>query len=265
MRRNKKSKMTMLVVGGLAAVSLVSVGFANWVLVGTQGKESNITVTAGEVEDRSLITTIYTEDQGSDLTLSFDNAKDGGTNNVFDSSSTGTEDLSFAIKFKIEGGVSNNLSTVEFTFDTGIAGTTEKPNPLSDLTNTNEAVDYLSYPWLSGVSGARKVIFTCSVDSETPTLSYTSGGNSGGTTGVTPTIIVDTANSNSTSIVATATFTFKWGKAFNYVNPSKTVLNSDNYTAENIISRVRKFNTAFKNATTGNNYLKVTVTPTAKS
>ena len=68
----------MLIVGGLAAVSLVSVGFANWVITGaTSATANNINVSVGSVDDNSLTTTIATEgENGSDLTLKFDNVSD---------------------------------------------------------------------------------------------------------------------------------------------------------------------------------------------
>ena len=74
MKKRQKSKMTMLVVGGLAAVSLVSVGFASWVITGAPEVTGNINVSVGEVDNQSLTTKIIPAGVGgSDLSVSFDN------------------------------------------------------------------------------------------------------------------------------------------------------------------------------------------------
>lgn len=252
MKKRQKSKMTILIVGGLAAVSLVSVGFANWVLTGQLPDDQNITVTAGSVVDNSLTTTISPEGVGqSDLTLKFDNVSGGGSNKIF-SNNGETEDLQFAIKFTIEGGVASSLNTVEFTFNEGIAGTSA-PNPLTDLTGTNDAVDYLCYPWNS----SRKVDFTYKANDET--FSYNSGKNAD-PNAIAPTISVSKDDTDDSTLVATATFTFKWGKAFNYLNPG----NVTGIEKDTLIARLRAFNTAFTSATSGGKTLSVTVTPTVK-
>ena len=58
MKKRQQSKMTMLIVGGLAAVSLVSVGFASWVISGTAGTDSDVTVKVGTVNNDSLTATV---------------------------------------------------------------------------------------------------------------------------------------------------------------------------------------------------------------
>ena len=106
MKKRQKSKMTMLIVGGLTAVSLVSVGFASWVVNEKIPDDENITVTVGSVDNQSLTTTIIPAGVGgSDLSVSFDNTSETvGKNGVF--SGTTSEDLAFSIKIQIDGKIS---------------------------------------------------------------------------------------------------------------------------------------------------------------
>lgn len=251
MKKRQKSRLAMYIIGGISAISLGSIGFASWVLTGVEHASENISVSVGQVENNSLVTTIYGSTEGSDLALNFDNVSGGGSNKIF--SEGGSEDLAFSIKFKIDGAVASKLNTVEFTFDTGIAGTSSLPNPLMDSTGTNDAIDYLCYPWLS----TRKVDFTYT--SSTKTFTLKDGKNPNGEEIA---INVDSSTSD-TTLIATATFTFKWGKAFSSVNPGNTTI-TGSMTREILIQRLNAFNSAFSTATTGDKFLAVKVTPTAK-
>ena len=256
MKKRQKSKMTMLIVGGLAAVSLVSVGFANWVVTGQIPDDKNVTVTVGDVENQSLATTIITDGvNASDLSLNFDNTTTQGSNKVF--SGTGSEDMSFSITFKIDGKISEKLASVKFEFDKGIAGTSDAVNPLSSAT---KSADYLTYPWLSG----RLVTFK-----------YTSGNNTlaeQSPTVSTPASVGCTVVSSETNtLVCTATFTFGWGKAFLNRNPSNTPIgdvtddNDTTLTRADLLTRLDNFSKAFKTFKDANNNLfNVKVTPVTK-
>lgn len=258
MKKRQKSKMTMLIVGGLAAVSLVSVGFANWVITGGIPEDENITVTVGDVQNQSLTTTIIpAAADGTNLTLNFDNTTTQGSNNVF--TGTGSEDMSFAIKFQIDGAdISSKLASVKFEFDGGIAGSgAGNYNLLSDHTNTNNAIDYLAYPWLSN----KLITFAYpAVDGKLNTT-----GDIGGSPASVGCTVV---SSGTNSLVCTATFTFGWGKAFLNRNPANTPIgpetNASQLTRADLIDRLNKFNKAFTDLGVGNNLFNVKVTPVTK-
>ena len=160
MKKRQKSKMTMLIVGGLAAVSLVSVGFASWVISGTAGTDSDVTVKVGTVNNDSLTATVL--EDGKELNLAFDNVSNPSLD--FMSNSDGkTEDLTFTIPVKIAGNLSK-LNTIDFTF-TGNLVTTAGLYGTTGNESTNE---YLVAPWVT-ISDAKKVVYTYSTKLLNPT------------------------------------------------------------------------------------------------
>lgn len=251
MKKRQKSKMTMLIVGGLTAVSLVSVGFASWVVTGQIPDDENITVTVGSVDNQSLTTKIFTSSEGSDLSVTFDNtSKTEGKNGVF--SGTTSEDLAFSIKIQIDGKISTYLNSITFDFDGGIAGTSDKVNP---LTTSVESTDYLAYPWLS----SRSVKFNYNAGENTLTVQEPIP--------VAPsraTIAININEKTDDKIVCTATFTFGWGQAFAYVNPALTPIKENNaqnpITKSQLIERLENFKTAY-DALASKTAFNVVVTP----
>lgn len=252
MKKRQKSKMTMLIVGGLAAVSLVSVGFASWVITGAPEVTGNINVSVGEVDNQSLTTKIIPAGVGgSDLSVSFDNTSETvGKNGVF--SGTTSEDLVFSIKIQIDGNISTYLNSITFDFDGGIAGTNEKPNPLT--TNPAGSADYLAYPWLSSTRSVK--------------FGYTSSNNTlavqGATVSSPASVAAEVNEKTDKKIVFTATFTFGWGTAFANVNPALTPIKENNaenpITKSQLIDRLEKFKTAY-DALAGKAAFNVVVTP----
>ena len=252
MKKRQKSKMTMLIVGGLTAVSLVSVGFASWVVNEKIPDDENITVTVGSVDNQSLTTTIIPAGVGgSALSVSFDNTSETvGKNGVF--SGTTSEDLAFSIKIQIDGKISTYLNSITLDFDGGIAGTSDKVNP---LTTSVESTDYLAYPWLS----TRSVKFN-----------YNKGENTLSVVEPIPeapsraTIAIAINEKTDDKIVCTATFTFGWGQAFAYVNPALTPIKENNaenpITKSQLIERLENFKDAYDKIT-GKAAFNVEVTP----
>ena len=119
MKKRQKSKMTMLIVGGLAAVSLVSVGFASWVINDITEANTQVTINVGTVSNNTLKAEVLTEQDGKDLTLRFDNVAvpDGQFLQNVDGK---VQDLTFKIPVKITGNLSV-LNTIDFTFSGSLA------------------------------------------------------------------------------------------------------------------------------------------------
>lgn len=236
MKKRQKSKMTMLIVGGLAAVSLVSVGFASWVISGTTAaKTQTVNVAVGTVNNDSLTATVL--DSGKNLDLSFDNVE-SPTGGVLSNNSSTYEDLEFTIPVKIAGNLSK-LNTIDFTFtgtlvDAALYG--------------SESTEYLIAPWVT-ISDAKKVVYTYGSKSLNPT----------DTKRVSASEPAVTKEGNLDTVTVTFTFKFQWGAAFNNANPGNVTITSS-YTKQTLIDRLNAFDTAMPDSP----MLSVAIAPTLK-
>ena len=212
MKKRQKSKMTMLIVGGLTAVSLVSVGFASWLISDTTtAKTQTVNVAVGTVNNDSLTATVVND--GKELNLSFDNVKEPSGGILSNNSST-YEDLDFTIPVKIAGNLSK-LNTIDFTF----TGTL-----VTDSLYGSGSTEYLIAPWVT-IDDAKKVVYTY---------------NNGGTGSLNPVDGRVTASDkalateeNVDTVTVTFTFKFQWGAAFNKTNPGNVTLTSS-YTKQKL-------------------------------
>lgn len=109
MKRNKKSKLVLFSVLGLAAISIGTVGFATW-MVGVQKKEESLTINA--LVDNTLNNSIYLE---AEIT-----AKDvviAESEEHLKTESTPASDIVFASKKDTEA-FTVNENALKFTFST---------------------------------------------------------------------------------------------------------------------------------------------------
>lgn len=179
MKKMNKSKVVGVAAVSLAAVSLIGVGFASWVVGGITdtGANGTVTATVGEVTDnRVTVTAAVTEGK-----LAFDsNSIDG---QVFKGSSADAEDMNFALSFTVsvqEGSkfFESNSLDVTLTFS----------GSLVTLLTSNSTYLTLQADTKTGNSMTKSSTFV-----------YTQNVTSAGT--------------------YTAAFEFKWGSVFNKDNP----------------------------------------------
>ena len=153
-KMNKKNVIGIATVS-LAAVSLIGVGFASWVVGGITdtGANGTVTATVGEVTDNRVTVTAAAKDS----TLKFDSDKKGGT--VFVGSGD-LDDMDFSFKFTVTAKdfFQSNTLKVKLT----LTGT------LIELLKASATSNYLT---LSTVSGHNN--FTGSNFEYTQTLSHT--------------------------------------------------------------------------------------------
>ncbi len=251
-KNNKRNKIIMWGLIATASISLVSVGFASFVInTMTPGTVDNITVNVGDVVDNTLTTKI--DEEASDLSVSFDH--DGnGTN--FTNGDNKTQDLSFGIKttFTAPTGVkiASLLKGVEFSFTIG-----EDLAKLINSSDTTGATNYINSPSFIGDGNKSTISFTWS-DSNylTEKTLYPDKKDQFKVD------IADSADGTSNTITFTTTFTFEWGKAFLNTNPASTKTGdtdaTDSLTKATLISRLKAFKGAYK---TGGKFLSITVTP----
>ena len=163
----------------LAAVSLIGVGFAGWVVGGinTTGATDTVTATVGEVTDNRVTVTA----EATDYTLAFDSNSINGQ--VFKGSSATAEDMKFSLSFTfaVETGSTffdSNSLDVTLTFS----------GSLVNLLTSNNTYLTLQADTKTGNSMTKSSTFV-----------YTQNVTSAGT--------------------YTAAFEFKWGSVFNNDNP----------------------------------------------
>ena len=110
MKNRKKNKYIVYGVIALSALSLVGVGFAAWEIDGSLDDKTSVTVSVGDLTNKTLIVEI----QESDLNIAFDNVENGGTN--ISNGDDGKEDLSFTVNFRLKSSRTiNDADTFKIT------------------------------------------------------------------------------------------------------------------------------------------------------
>lgn len=97
-RKIKKGRITSFVTLGLAAVSLVSVGFSAWIIrIETASSPVQINTTVADVENQTVGINIVAN---ADSSLSFDAANGDGNGEII-ASNTVVEDYTFGVSFNV--------------------------------------------------------------------------------------------------------------------------------------------------------------------
>ena len=221
-------KKTGLIVLGLSALSLGTIGFSSWIISGINGKAtSDVTISVGEVKDQR----IYMELNGeSDTKLNFDADKDIPSGGVVSTGEDSKEDLEISFSFNI-------YSNSRDIFTTAMSGKKLYLNFSSTNENFKTAVNtnkYLLSPY--AIDGADHVINEgkedTNIDLTTPTeaaqhIDYTEKSGLKKLT-YTVTKLEETSGSpQKYGSTVKLTYYFAWGAMFNYENPVK--LTSDDF------------------------------------
>lgn len=111
MKKMNKSRVVGVAAVSLAAVSLIGVGFASWVVSGITNPDvgkTPVSVTVGDVIDNRA--TITASMDTSNSTLCFDAKSNDNKGAIQYTGDTGGEDLTFAIKVKTSSVASGNIN-----------------------------------------------------------------------------------------------------------------------------------------------------------
>ena len=195
---NNKKNITLL-VGGLAALSVLSVGFSGWVIQATNASTtSNVSVTIGDVVDKRL--TFKVDDTHTPTALKFDHDGYQGGSDYYLSSETNTsnENLVTSLKFTITG----ESSTV---IDDCLAGGIKITYSSTDIDNliTNGVI---VSPVLSGDTGL--------------TIAW-AGTNTVGASGSYSVDVNGAEGTGNYTYTVTVGLTYAWGASVNNGNPSR--------------------------------------------
>ena len=206
-------KKTGIIVLGLAALSLGTIGFSSWIINAINGEASSeVNVTVGDVVDNSLTIDNVTT---TDSKLNFD-AKKGVSGEVISADPNGEdEDLTFEFSFSIHAATEKIYNAaisnkkVYLSFDStntefknvvkekhilspfAIDGATYEEKGITSLATNTESEKSVTYTDPSGASKITRLTYLIE--------DYTAGGMRGKT--------------------VTLTYSFAWGEVFKFENP----------------------------------------------
>ena len=217
-------KKTGLIVLGLSALSLGTIGFSSWIISGINGKAtSDVTVSVGEVKDQRIFMEL---NSASDTTLNFDADKDIESGGVV-SAGEGDEKEDLKISFSF-----NIYSNSRDIFNTAMSGKKLYLNFSSENEKFKTVVDtnkYLLSPY--AIDGADHAIDEgneeANIDLTTqvgPKDTYYT--EKSGLKKLTYTVKNYEVTSEKYGSTVELTYYFAWGAMFNYENPVKLTSNN---------------------------------------
>lgn len=201
-------KKTGIIVLGLAALSLGTIGFSSWIINGINGTaNSEVNVTVGDVEDKRLTIDNLKE---TDKKLNFDVASGTHGGGVIVAGDDGTaEDLSFAFSFDLWGKSQAN-------FEAAIQGKGFKVSFTSTELSTLVTAKAICSPITIGGSGDHEAAITTSAETKEETVKYATGDTSAVRLEYSKTKIDE---SGKYGFNVSMTYSFTWGDAFDFNNP----------------------------------------------
>lgn len=204
-----KNKKTGIVLIGLAAVALGSVGFSAWIISGTIGNPtSNVKVSVGDVKDQGLYLTL--NEDPSDLALNFDAKKGAGGNVVSADSSGNDEDMSFIFSVSVQ-------AASQQVFTEAIRGKTLFVNFTCEALSKFSTSYIMSPVTTYGTAEAIGITNMAQETSVAQTINYTSTGDQT-ITKVSYSVKKDNSNGKF-GYKYDITYSFAWGSTFGYKNP----------------------------------------------
>lgn len=237
-KKFKNKKGITLAVAGLAALSIITVGFSGWVISASVNNVSqNVTVSVGDVEDNSVTLAIVndynTEALDKDLKVAFDDDGVAVPGNPVQPKTSGTsnEDMVFSFQFTMTAGNESAFGNIDYA-TISIASTN-----LYDLTNANVIVSPISID--SSGNGSVK-IWDSSIDNDSTSA-----------TGLNVSVVETSA----TVKTVTITYTFSWGSAVGSDNPTQMKSETFNSTGKNAMALLDAANS------TNTPTIAITVTP----
>ena len=191
MKNRKKNKYIVYGVIALSTLSLVGVGFAAWNIDGSLDDKTSVTVSVGDLTNKTLIVEI----KDSDLNIAFDNVETGGTN--ISNGDRKKEDLSFTVNFRLESSRTINDANT-FIITASFDSESESIRKYQEL----DTAEYIVADCLTDFSFN---LPPTSTDSLTTISSYITGK-----------IKYDL---DFKGALVSLTYNFAWGSKFNGVNP----------------------------------------------
>ena len=212
----KKSTKTIAgVLIGLAAASVMGVGFSAWIINQTSTVEkTGITVAVADTTDKSILITSSAVDDGA---IRFDADRDDVTPPiVYGAESGGGEDLEFVISYHVELAPQVVSGGVKVTLAFDNDGT---PSAAQSAYSASESSNRFIAPLAIG--GEHNAVVAASGPASLAKSDKTQEINSSTEDLITSVVTAGTAvTTGYTAYDVVTTFSYHWGSAFNYLNPS---------------------------------------------
>lgn len=228
-------KKTGIIVLGLAALSLGTIGFSSWIINAINGKaDSVVNVIVGDVVDKSLtIDSVNTTDPD----LNFDVAPNTDGGGVIQAGSDGKdEDLSFGFSFDLWGPSQAifEAATSDKEFKVSFAS-----DELSDLVESKAICSPIT---IDGNKHPEDAITTFAATTTNQTDNYETG--EGNTSAVRLEYSMTKIGSTGKyGFTVSMTYSFTWGEAFDFNNPVKlTAIDDDAKTALDALKALNEQN-----------------------
>ena len=250
----KKYNKLPLILGALAGISLLSAGFAGWIVTGATATEASgfVNISVGSVTDNRIKATLVS----SEADLQFD-AKKGASNGQLQASQDAKEDMEIGGQVKVEFNTPGDTNIGDvlkgFRFDV------EYTNPETNKLKTAIASDkFIESPFDSLNGGTiDKENFSIKFDNFTTSQPEKRENWVAPSDSYLKTYYKYSIAEGSKSATLDFKFGFRWGETFGNVNPVNTDINGST-TIENIVKNLNSLKTALDNE---KNLLTIKVTP----
>ena len=138
MNKISKGKAVGLLSLGLASVALGSVGFASWIVSGTNiSGQPNVTVHVADVIDKRVTVKAVVDSTNDSVTFDADSTVNPTGTLGITASSGATEDLTFAVKVTTQTTASYDGGAINFKFTVALPGSLDNPNSYVYLEKVN--------------------------------------------------------------------------------------------------------------------------------
>lgn len=237
MKKIKSFKIMYLSLG-VALVSVVAVGFSNWILINEDSDNGFIQAQIGSLKETTVTAEITKSD---DLYVRFD-ANDNADGLITSGSSTETEKLTFSVELTVNKGDVASFDSLKVTFDFN----DEDGGAKKFIETVAADPQYVNAEFLKGT-------YAIELSEKAPESEVTSGD---GFFKYKYTVADKVAT-------ISASFTFKWGSAFGGENPC-------NEKVQNTSNVLEKFGVAFDDfketvsSENANSNIVLTITPGVK-
>lgn len=145
MNKISKGKAIGLLSLGLASVALGSVGFASWIVSGTNiSGEPNVSVTVADITDKRVTISAEVDSTNNSVTFDADSTVTAGSLGI--TATTGAQqDLTFAVKVKTQTTSAYDGGAVALKFSVALPGSLTDPDSYVYLEKVNDGSSDITY------------------------------------------------------------------------------------------------------------------------
>ena len=229
-------KKTGLIVLGLSALSLGTIGFSSWIISGISGNAtSDVTVSVGEVKDQRIFMEL---NSASDTVLNFDADKDIESGGVV-SAGEGNEkeDLKISFSFNIYSNTRDIFTTAMKDKKLYLNFSSTNENFINAFNTTNK---YLLSPYAIDGKDKEETNIDLTTEKAATDIYYTEKSGLKKLTYTVTNLEETSGDPDKYGSTVELTYYFAWGAMFNYENPVKLTSGDFDDEAETALRAIGK-------------------------